>query len=138
MSFVAIQDDFAILPTGKSLCYALVPLLFDRLYRLQGDCCSCFLKRNFYPDRACYLATGLPVESGTSFLRPLDDFEMSANVVNSLWSSYCFMLNAVKCDGIHHTRRERRRGKDIILVTSAFHQNNFGIVTRPFPLVAVW
>ena len=31
------------------------------------------LKRNFHPDRACYLA----VELGTSFLRSLDDFEMS-------------------------------------------------------------
>ena len=29
------------------------------------------------PDRACYLATGLPVESGIHFLRSLDDFEMS-------------------------------------------------------------
>ena len=27
--------------------------------------------------QSCYLATGLPVESGTSFLRSLDDFEMS-------------------------------------------------------------
>ena len=35
------------------------------------------LKRNFHPDRACYLLTGLPVESATSFLRSLDDFEMS-------------------------------------------------------------
>ena len=38
------------------------------------DFCSCFLKRNFFhPDRACYLATRLPVVSGTSFLRSLDD-----------------------------------------------------------------
>ena len=47
----------------RAFCYALRrQLLFDRLYRLQGDCCSCFPKRNFHPDRACFLATGLPVE----------------------------------------------------------------------------
>ena len=38
----------------------------------------------------------------------IDDFEMSfaqpMHAVNSLWSSHCFMLNAVKCDCIHHTR----------------------------------
>ena len=39
--------------------------------------CSCFLKRNFFhPDRACYLATRLPVESGTIAMSP-DPFLVS-------------------------------------------------------------
>ena len=65
-------------PTGIERAFAM---LFSRsfliVFLLQGDCCcSCLLKRNFHPDRACYLATGLPVESGTSFLRSIDDFGM--------------------------------------------------------------
>ena len=62
---------------GKSFCFTLLQLLFDCLYQLQGDCCGCFPKKNFHPDSACFLATRLPVESGPSFLRSLDDFEMS-------------------------------------------------------------
>ena len=88
MSFLAGKDVFAIFPSGieRALLYALLPQLFDRLYRLQGDCCSCFLKRNFHPDGACFVATGLLVESVPSFLRSLDDFEMSSAqpIVNSL------------------------------------------------------
>ena len=38
---------------------------------------AAFPKKNFHPDSTCFLATGLPVESGPSFLRSLDDFEMS-------------------------------------------------------------
>ena len=80
LKVIMSKDVFAILPKGygKGPFYALLPLLFDRLYRLQGDCSICFLKRNFHPDRAYFLATGLPVESGTSFLRSLDDFDMSS------------------------------------------------------------
>ena len=55
MSFLAGRDVFAIFH-GKSLCYTLLPLLFDHLYRLQGDCCSCFLKEEKIPSRQSLLS----------------------------------------------------------------------------------
>ena len=45
--------------------------------RFVGGGATSLDKKKIHPDRACYLAAGLPVESGTSFLRSLDDFEMS-------------------------------------------------------------
>ena len=61
MSFLAGRDVFAIVH-GKSLCYTLLPLLFDHLYRLQGDCCSCFLKEEKIPSElvSCnWVASGI-------------------------------------------------------------------------------
>ena len=66
-----LKVSFLFLPSFQRGMERACAMLFSRsfliaCYRLQGDCCSFFLKRNFHPDRACYLATGLPVESGTN------------------------------------------------------------------------
>ena len=134
MSFLArrdvIRDVFAIQRGYIERAFAM---LFSRSFLIA--CIDCkeiaavasrreTSKRNFHPDRACYLATGLPVESGTSFLRSLDDFEMS------LAQPIAFGVAIVP----HALRKEA--GLIIIQATSAFHQNNFGIAMSPDPFPA--
>ena len=74
MSFLAGKDVLPSFIRGMERAFAM--LFFRSVLIACIDCkeiAALLLKRNFHPDRACFLATGLPVKSGPSFLQSLDD-----------------------------------------------------------------